>query len=130
METGIQHGTDRSGVFSIDFLDPLHGIAVGGDFNGAIFTTEDNAAITKDGGATWDLLDPDINPRGYRSSVTYVGKDLVIACGKEGCDYANPSDYVFRPMDGEGYYSISASPSGNTAYASGPDGRLARLTLD
>ncbi|TRY79138.1 hypothetical protein TCAL_09044 [Tigriopus californicus] len=129
VETGIQHGTDRSGVFSMDFLDPLHGIAVGGDFNGALFTTEENAAITEDGGITWDLLDPEINPRGYRSSVAYVGKNLVIACGKEGCDNANASDYVFKPMIGEGYYSVSASPSGNTAYASGPDGRLARLSL-
>ena len=65
--------------------------------------------------------------------MAYINDEVVVACSKTGCDYASTADYVFKRMsgnEGEGYYSISVSPSGNTAFASGPDGKLAKLVWE
>jgi photosystem II stability/assembly factor-like uncharacterized protein len=52
--TPITQGTDSSGIFTIAFADPRHGLIAGGDYKhpeqeGA------NLAYTEDGGATWKL---------------------------------------------------------------------------
>lgn len=90
------------------------------------FTTEENAATTNDGGLTWQAVDPSINPGGYRSAVAYYDSSLILACGKQSCDYADPLNSGFKAMDG-GYYTVSVSPDGRGAYASGPSGKIAKL---
>ena len=57
-------GASGGGVFSVQFRDFTHGIALGGDFEnpqGAV----NNAAWSKDGGATWQKAVA--FPGGYRS---------------------------------------------------------------
>src|SRR5512137_1570489 len=51
-DTPIMAGNASSGVFSLAFSDPEHGIAVCGDYR-VERETGDNLAITNDGGLTW-----------------------------------------------------------------------------
>jgi photosystem II stability/assembly factor-like uncharacterized protein len=78
-ETPIMAGVESAGIFSIAFPDPQHGMIVGGDYRkphqiGA------TAAITSDGGKTWNLLDKRLP---FCSAVTWA-KDRWIAVGTSG----------------------------------------------
>jgi photosystem II stability/assembly factor-like uncharacterized protein len=70
-DTPITHGPDSSGVFSIAFRDPMHGVIAGGDYKQP---DQDgpNLAFTNDGGKTWTLSQ--IFPQSYYSAVTYDRK--------------------------------------------------------
>jgi len=67
-DTPILHGQDSTGIFSIAFRDPFHGVIAGGDFKRP---RDDgpNLAFTEDGGKTWTLSD--IWPQPYFSAVAY-----------------------------------------------------------
>ena len=61
--TPLQSGEASAGIFSIDFKsDGLEGIVVGGDYRGDNFTTVANAALTRDGGDTRELIPDGNNP--------------------------------------------------------------------
>jgi photosystem II stability/assembly factor-like uncharacterized protein len=78
------HGTPTSGVASIDFRDPFHGILGGGDVV-ASADPQLNVARSNDGGATWSLTTPTPFP-GAVYGLSYVpGKKLtVVATGPGG----------------------------------------------
>ena len=67
-DTPIVHGPDSTGIFSIAFRDPLHGVIAGGDYK---HPDRDgpNLAFTSDGGKTWELSQ--IFPQAYYSAVAY-----------------------------------------------------------
>ena len=62
------HGADSTGIFSIAFRDPLHGVIAGGDYKKP---NDDgpNLAFTDDGGKTWTLSP--LHPLAYFSAVAY-----------------------------------------------------------
>jgi photosystem II stability/assembly factor-like uncharacterized protein len=68
VDTPILHGLDSTGIFSIAFRDPLHGVIAGGNYKRP---NDDgpNLAFTEDGGNTWTLST--IHPQAYFSAVTY-----------------------------------------------------------
>jgi photosystem II stability/assembly factor-like uncharacterized protein len=67
-DTPVIHGADSTGIFSIAFRDPLHGVIAGGDYKKP---NEDgpNLAFTEDGGKTWTLSK--LHPLAYFSAVAY-----------------------------------------------------------
>ncbi len=67
-DTPIIHGQDSTGIFSIAFRDPNHGVIAGGDYK---HPEQDgpNLAFTNDGGKTWTLSQ--IFPQAYYSAVAY-----------------------------------------------------------
>ncbi len=75
-QTPLASGNDSSGVFSVAFRDPMHGIAVGGDFRKPNDATN-NTAFTSDGGEHWSAAGKP--PHGYRSAVG-------VGCGGAGVD--------------------------------------------
>src|SRR5215203_160421 len=81
-ETPIVKGTAGSGIFSIAMSDKLNGVIVGGNYEKSA-ESKDNLAITSDGGKTWKLS---LGLGGYRSGVTFVDKNTIIAVGPTGTD--------------------------------------------
>jgi photosystem II stability/assembly factor-like uncharacterized protein len=67
-DTPVMHGADSTGIFSIAFRDPLHGVIAGGDYK---HPRKDgpNLALTDDGGNTWNLAS--ITPQAYFSAVAF-----------------------------------------------------------
>ena len=67
-DTPILHGQDTTGIFSIAFRDPLHGVIAGGDYKRP---KDDgpNLAFTEDGGKTWTLSA--IKPQSFFSAIAY-----------------------------------------------------------
>lgn len=115
-------GGPSAGVYSIDFRDPRHGVIVGGDYaeeaNG-----DDAAAVSSDGGRTWDLSDVPVT--GYRSGVAYANGRTVIAVGPNGSDVSFDGGRTWRPFDDDRYDGVQCARS--ACWASGTDGRVARL---
>lgn len=66
---------------------------------------------------------------GYRSAVAYFDDNLILAAGKDSCDYSMSLDEGFVPMDGN-YYAVSISKDGSTAFASGPNGNIGKLKFN
>jgi photosystem II stability/assembly factor-like uncharacterized protein len=67
-DTPILHGPDSTGIFSIAFRDPRHGVIAGGDSK---HPKQDgpNLAFTTDGGKSWTLSS--LRPLAYFSAAAY-----------------------------------------------------------
>jgi len=125
--TPLVSGASSTGIFSLAFFDGGRGVAVGGDHE-APDATAGNAAWTSDGGATWKLVEGE-PPTGYRSCVVALpdtpGPTLV-AVGPNGSDLSTDGGLTWRRFSDAGYHAVACAPDG-TVWASGADGRLAKL---
>nr|WP_299033475.1 oxidoreductase [uncultured Tenacibaculum sp.] len=128
-DTPIVQGDGPQGIYSIDFHDENHGIAIGGNYS----KPEDNLAnkaVTSDGGKTWTLVANNMNPN-YKSCVQYVpntnGKE-VFAVGKTGVSFSNDGGHTWKQISKESYYAIQFIDS-NTAWLSGHE-KIGKLVLN
>jgi photosystem II stability/assembly factor-like uncharacterized protein len=118
---------ESSGIFSLVFLDEKAGVAVGGDYVEPDDATA-NAATTADGGLTWTLA----SPLGYRSVVEVIdapGIQALLAAGPTGIDLSTDRGRTWSRVWGEGFHAISFAPGSAVGYATGAQGRIARLQL-
>jgi photosystem II stability/assembly factor-like uncharacterized protein len=120
-ETPIAAGVESAGIFSIAFRDRDHGIALGGDYRKP-GETGATAAVTRDGGRTWTLVDKKLP---YRSCVARA-KERWIAVGTSGSDVSEDDGATWKPIDREDYNSVAFTASGE-GWAVGPKGRVARF---
>ncbi|HEY0795989.1 MAG TPA: glycosyl hydrolase [Acidisarcina sp.] len=115
----LASGTDSSGVFSLAFRDPQHGMAAGGDYakpNDPAGT----AAWTADGGKTWTAATKP--PHGYRSAVAWDEADkLWITVGTNGADISRDDGRTWTPIDNGNWNAISLP------WVVSPTGRIAKL---
>ena len=122
--TPITHGKSSTGIFSLAFKDAFNGIATGGDYASDTLSTN-NSAITTDGGKTWKLIGR--NPYGYKSCVTYIDNQRLIAVGTSGTDISHDGGLSWKKTDTTAYHVVSFSKSGKLGFAAGGDGRIARF---
>ena len=123
--TPIRHDSASAGIFSINFSDSKHGIAVGGDY---AKDTESRAsiAITSDGGRTW-AASPGPGPKGFRSAIVHVPhSNTWIATGTSGSDVSTDNGQTWRTFDTRSFNALSVAPGG-TVWAVGAKGQIARL---
>ncbi|MCI0699163.1 hypothetical protein L0337_45075 [candidate division KSB1 bacterium] len=128
--TPIVSGNQSSGIFSIAFRDSLHGAVVGGNYQQPN-EAKGNAAITSDGGKTWELIK---NPAtvDYRSCVAHVPNlsvPMLIAVGPSGSDYSVDVGRTWARFSNEGYHTLSFAGSTHVGWAAGADGRIAKCFI-
>lgn len=127
-ESAIPPGPGSGGVFSVAFVDSLHGVVVGGDYQRPD-STRGTAAFSVDGGATWQ---PSTSfPRGYRSGVALQRRRdelIAIAVGTTGSDLSRDGGRTWLPLDDMAFNAIQFAASG-VAFAVGGRGRVARLVV-
>lgn len=111
-----------AGIYSLAFRDPRHGIAVGGDY-AAETSAPDGAAVTTDGGRTW--TGSRTEPGEYRSGVAWRGR-TALAVGPTGSDVSYDGGVTWRRFD-TGSFDAVACAHDHSCWASGRDGRIARL---
>ena len=114
-----------SGIFSVAFRDPLHGVTVGGDYRREQEAI-DNAAVTADGGLTWTKV---AGLGGFRSVVAFVPRSAAswIAVGPQGADWSDDDGRTWTAIPGDGYHAFSFSPSGRVGWGVGEGGRVGAL---
>lgn len=128
--TPIVSGNQSSGIFSIAFRDSLHGAVVGGNYQQPN-EAKGNAAITSDGGKTWELIK---NPAtvDHRSCVAHVPNlsvPMLIAVGPSGSDYSVDDGRTWARFSNEGYHTLSFAGSTHVGWAAGADGRIAKWLI-
>lgn len=115
-------GTDSSGVFSLAFRDPDHGVVVGGDYTKP-HDSAGTAAWSSDGGLHWTAAATP--PHGYRSAVAWdAAAKAWIAAGTNGSDISYDDGKTWQPLD-DGNWNALSLP-----WVVGPGGRIAKLTPD
>jgi photosystem II stability/assembly factor-like uncharacterized protein len=115
-----------SGIFSVAFRDPRHGMIAGGDYRRE-GEAIDNAAFTADGGATWT---PVSGLSGFRSAVAHIPGSATswLAVGPQGADVSTNDGRTWTRVEGAGYHAFSFARRGGTGWGAGEGGRVARLT--
>jgi len=113
------------GLFTVTFLDAVHGIALGGDHQRPDLPTL-NAALTEDGGRTWRPAPA--QPVGYRSGSSAVpGRPgALVAVGLSGTGFSLDFGRTWTRLDGTPLNTVAFAPDG-TGWGVGPKGRLVRL---
>jgi photosystem II stability/assembly factor-like uncharacterized protein len=121
VETPIVSGNASSGIFSL-FCDERTIVAAGGDYQdpGRAYK---NAAVSKDGGKTWELAAQP--PGGYRSAVGKYNGGFV-AVGPTGAETS--VDGLHWNSIGKMNFNAYAFPfPGSAGWAVGPHGSVARF---
>lgn len=102
----LQSGTPWQGAYSVDFFNDKQGIVAGGDSQNPQ-TTQNNLALTFDGGKTWKNV---ANSMGYISCIQYLpqtnGKEI-IATGTSGIWYSSDQGKHWKKLSDEEFYAIT-----------------------
>jgi photosystem II stability/assembly factor-like uncharacterized protein len=123
-DTPFEKGTAGTGIFSIAMRDGDHGIIVGGNYEKPD-RNANNLAFTKNGGKTWTIGQ---GLSGYRSAVSYIIKDNVIAVGSNGSDLSIDGGKTWLRLDGENYNAVQSRGT-SAIWAVGPNGMVSKLTV-
>ena len=127
----LMQGKESTGANSIDIYD--NGIAdkpgqrmviVGGDF-AAGSLTDKNCVYTLNGGKTWRK--PTTPPHGYRSSVEFLSKKDVLACGLNGVDYSKDAGKNWTWVSKEGFHVCRIAKIGTAIYLAGGNGKIGKV---
>ncbi len=124
IDTPIVNGTAGSGIFSIAMRDKKRGVIVGGNYEKPN-EANNNLAFTKNGGKSWTLAR---GLNGYRSGVTYVDKNTVIAVGTNGSDISTEGGKNWKAIDKENYNAVQSLGETST-WAVGPKGMVAKFNF-
>ncbi|MGI8640240.1 MAG: WD40/YVTN/BNR-like repeat-containing protein [Pyrinomonadaceae bacterium] len=123
-DTPIIKGTTGSGIFSIAMFDKMGGVIVGGNYEKPNEIT-DNLAFTNDGGKTWNLSK---GLTGYRSGVTFINKNTLLAVGSSGSDLSTDGGKSWKKLDNENYNAVQAKGK-KAIWAVGANGLLAKYSF-
>jgi len=117
--------SESSGIFSVAFRDPRHGLTAGGDYRKERDAI-DNAAISADGGLTWTKVS---GLGGFRSVVAFVPRSTSswIAVGPQGADWSDDDGRTWTAIPGDGFHTFAFSPTGRTGWGAGERGSIAAL---
>lgn len=125
-ETPMAQGNDSSGIFSVAFRDPFHGVIVGGDYKNPE-SDNGNIAHTADGGKTWTLA----NPKGkvsHKACVRHIGEKRWISVGRTGVAISDDDGATWKQVSDQGYFTFDVNGETFTGWMAGSDGRVARFT--
>ncbi|MGH7586163.1 MAG: WD40/YVTN/BNR-like repeat-containing protein [Gemmatimonadales bacterium] len=118
-----------SGIFTIDFRDPHHGILAGGDLVREAEVLP-NVARSGDGGATWELATP--FPFGTVFGLSYVGKSglpAVFGVARGGVAWSPDEGQTWNEIPGfEDFWAVSFANQ-HAGWMVGGEGRIVRIAF-
>lgn len=133
-ETPIVQGTPVSGIFTVAFRDPLHGVLAGGDLDDPDHR-QPNFAVSSDGGKTWKLTRPAPIP-GAVFGLSYVaGHDRgpfnrrVMITGPGGAAWTPDEGETWTRLQGVRNFWAVGFASREVGWLVGTDGRIEKVTF-
>lgn len=130
----ILQGSPTTGANAIDIFDNgiprkpgQRMVVVGGDFS-ADSITKNNCFYSNNGGRTWNA--PDTPPHGYRSSVEFLSKKDLLACGLNGVDYSADGGKNWKWISREGFHVCKIARIGTAVFLAGSNGKIARVVWE
>lgn len=127
--TPIAQGTPTSGVISVDFRDPDHGILGGGEIL-APTVPADNIARSSDGGKTWQLAARTPFPGAvYGLSYVHGIKTAVVATGPSGAGWTPDEGTTWFSLPGLTNFWAVAFASEDAGWLVGTQGRIVKISF-
>ena len=120
----IIQGESSTGVFSLDFFDAKNGIVVGGNYL-KDKDNSNNVLYSKNGGKSWKKSNKPVF--GYRSSVTYLTKDICVATGTSGTDVSKDGGKTWQNISLLSFNAVKSA--GSSAILVGGKGQIYQLTI-
>ena len=114
-------GGEATGLFGLHFFSKKNGMVVGGNYKQEQLPGP-NAALTRDGGQTWQLT-TQTDPPGLKEAVALLPGDRVIVVGPSGTSLSADQGQTWQRLDTEGFHSVACAKG--TCYAVGAKGRIA-----
>jgi len=125
----LASGKASSGGFSLVFMNEKDGVMVGGDYQDEPAALG-NAAVSHDGGKTWELVETR-RPSGFRECVAPVPGTkplMLVAAGPSGSDYSLDLGKTWTAVQGPaGFHSVSFSKVDGSGWAVGRNGLIAKF---
>jgi photosystem II stability/assembly factor-like uncharacterized protein len=112
---------EATGLFGMHFFSEKIGVVVGGNYKQEQ-QSGPNAAITRDGGQTWQLLTP-TDPPGLKEAVALLPGDRLLTVGPSGTSLSADQGQTWQKLDTDGYHSVACAKG--TCYAVGAKGKVA-----
>lgn len=120
----IIQGKSSAGIFSIAFKNAKEGAVAGGDYT--IDTlSRDNMFFTSDGGRSWQK--PAVSTFGYRSCISYLRDDVLVATGTSGTDIWDQNGARWRNISKLGFNTVMKARKGTLVLLAGAKGKIAKL---
>lgn len=122
----IMQGQSSTGPFSMAFIDKKKGIVVGGNY----LKDKDNlnnVLLTIDGGESWEK--PVVPVAGYRSGVTYINPNVLVATGTSGTDMSKDGGRTWHNISTESLNVVQVAKNGKLVLLAGNKGALYKLSF-
>lgn len=123
----IVQGEPSKGIFSVTSKGNGEVFLVGGDY----INMEDtlfNAAFFSVANEEWVL--PKSAPKGFRSGVIYFPRfHWLVAVGPTGSDFSNDGGVSWKNFSSEGFHAVKLGHTEEAIWASGSNGKVARLKI-
>lgn len=113
---------DATGLFGMQFFTAKVGMVVGGNYKQEQ-QPGPNAAITRNGGQTWQTVSP-TNPPGLKEAVALLPGDRLLTVGPSGTSLSADQGQTWQVLDIDGYHSVACAKA--TCYAVGAKGKVSK----
>jgi photosystem II stability/assembly factor-like uncharacterized protein len=113
---------EATGLFGMRFFSAKVGMVVGGNYKQEQ-QPGPNAAITRDGGQTWQTVNP-TNPPGLKEAVALLPGDRLLTVGPSGTSLSADQGQTWQALDTDGYHSVACAKA--TCYAVGAKGKVSK----
>lgn len=113
---------EATGLFGMQFFSEKVGMVVGGNYKQET-KPGPNAAITRDGGQTWQLV-TETNPPGLKEAIALLPGDRLLVVGPLGTSISADQGQTWQQLDTDGYHSVACAKG--TCYAVGAKGKISR----
>lgn len=118
----LMQGKESTGANSLAIRsDHKKAVIVGGDFARDTVSRDNCALISFSPGITITL--PATFPHGYRSCVTYVTSEMLVACGTSGVDISRDGGMNWQLVSKESFHVCKTGPDG-AVFLAGNSGRI------
>ena len=121
----IVQGKESTGANAIDVMGDK-AVIVGGDF-GSDTVSYSNCVIINlaDDNSFSHPITP---PHGYRSSVVFIDKNTLVACGTSGVDISYDGGINWQLVSKQSYHVVQKAKNGSRIFLAGSKGKIAMMT--
>ena len=126
MPLPLQSGKNSTGANAMAISPSFKtGIVVGGDFSNDKLRDSSCVLISFEKGV--QLLFPQTPLTGYKSSVSFVSENEVVACGTSGVDFSIDQGLNWKNISAQGFHVVKKSKTGQHVFFAGANGKLGKL---
>lgn len=122
----IIQGESSTGPFSMAFYNKKKGVVVGGNYLKDKENTN-NVLLTNNSGRSWQK--PEVPVAGYRSGVTYINQQVIIATGSSGTDVSTDAGKTWKNLSTDNYNAIQKAKNGSLILLTGNRGQISQIVM-